>query len=78
MLASLDAVSISLEAVKERLVEAHAGVLLLSDLLGLLINRLSILNWGLLNGGGLLLLSWGVTVAAAAAHDASDGLMSNL
>ena len=43
---------------------------------GLLINRLSILNWSLLNRGSLL-LSRGLTVAAATTHDTSDGLVSD-
>jgi hypothetical protein len=78
LLAGLNVVGAGLETVEERLVEAHAWVLLLSNLLsGLLINGLSILNWLLLDRCLLLLLR-SISMAAAASHDTSDGLVSNL
>ncbi len=78
LLADINAVCVSLETVEERLVEAHAGVLLLSNLLrGLLINGLSILNWLLLDRCLLLLLR-SISMATAASHHTSDGLVSNL
>jgi hypothetical protein len=61
------------------MVEVQARVLLLLDnlLRGLLINWLSILNWGSLDWS----LDWSLllrgTVAASATHDTSDGLVSN-
>jgi hypothetical protein len=69
LLAELNAVCVGLETVEERLVEAHAGVLLLIKLLsGLLINGLSILNWLLLDRCLLLLLR-SISMAAAASHE---------
>jgi hypothetical protein len=80
LLAGLNAVCAGLETVEERLVEAHAGALLLRNLLrGLLISGLSVLNWlSILNWLlCLLLLLRGISMAAAASHDTSDGLVSD-
>jgi hypothetical protein len=79
-LASINAISILLQAGQESLVEAGAGVLL--NLLLLIISGLSVLNWGSLHHGGSLLnwslLNWGLTVATAAtSHNSSDSLMSD-
>jgi len=81
LLASFNAVLVSLEAVQERLIEAHAWalLLLLSHLLRrLLVDWLSILNWSLLHLLLLLLLLRGLTVTGATTHDASDSLMGDL
>ena len=60
------------------MVEAHARILLLlTELLrGLVINWLSILNWGLLDRS--LLLNGSMTMAASTAHNSSDSLVSDL